>query len=116
MLALASSRLVDGSWDVPDDAPFAYVELRLFDGIREGTQTDPRSLALYAWGPGGAPLDDRPTHDVTELAVTLAAVSEARVGGTVTARVAVLGDAGGVLETRTFEASFEAVPGDIPPP
>lgn len=117
VLALATAPLEGGSWAVPDGAPFATVEVRVFGGIREGEVAlgDGASVVPMRWGPGGAPADDAPTYVGADGTLTIASVTDSRVTGTMAGTLLRV-DADGADTRVRFEATFEAVPGQIPPP
>ena len=121
VLAFGSDRLVGGSWATRDDAPFSYVEVRLWGGLREGP-AERHQVSLYAWGPGGARLDG-PAYRVTSSQLTLTRTEYDADGalraitGTLRVTLDELGSSpGAVVAERVLTASFEAVPGRIPAP
>jgi hypothetical protein len=117
VLALATAPLEGGVWAVPNDAPFAYVEVRVFGGVREGEVAlgDDASVVPMRWGPGGAQVDDAPAYVDSGGTLTFTAVTDSLVTGTMEGTLTRF-DADGTETQAPFEASFRAVPGQIPPP
>ncbi|PAP78115.1 hypothetical protein [Rubrivirga marina] len=117
VFALATAPLDGGSWAVPDDTPFAYVEVRVFGGIHEGEVAlgDGASVVPMRWGPGGTQVEDAPAYVDSEGTLAFASVTDSLVTGTMAGTLTRF-DADGTETRAPFDASFRAVPGQIPPP
>ncbi|MEM6288487.1 MAG: hypothetical protein AAF845_15215 [Bacteroidota bacterium] len=116
-LALVTSPLVDGASAVLDDAVFSFVEVRLFEGLSIGAQTNPRGIALYHWGPGGTRVDG-PSYMVEEATVEIMRIVDGVAHGTIMLAIEAIDDdtPPGEDVPHTLVATFEAVAGQIPPP
>lgn len=116
VLALATSPLVDGSWD-REGEPFGYVEVRVYGGIEEGTIDfatgrmvvgSGAAVTVQHW-PADGPVDEG--YFAQSGTLTFESVTDSLAVGTLTA--ALQADDG---TEATLEATFRAVPGNIPPP
>ena len=116
VLALATAPLVDGAWD-RESQPFGYVEVRVYGGIEEGTIEFATNKMVVGSGaavtvqhwPADGPVDEG--YRAQSGTLTFESVTESRTTGTLSASL--LADDG---TEATLDATFEAVPGNIPPP
>ncbi|MEM6327024.1 MAG: hypothetical protein AAF791_07900 [Bacteroidota bacterium] len=129
VLAIASGRLIpgpralqaNGSWDLPETGTFAMIEVRLYGGLREETRTTTRAVGFSVHNADGT-LADGPSYDVTESTIVISRIVRNEDGlpiraiGTMDLVADVMEEDGTVTGTQRLLASFEAVPGMIPPP
>ena len=118
VIALATAPLEGGTWAVPDDAPFVYVEARVYGGVAEGSVPlgSGASVTVQRWEAGGGADDGAPVYLDPEGTLTLASVTDSLVTGTIEASMTRLDLGTGDESAATLRATFEAVPGQIPPP
>ncbi|MEM1054568.1 MAG: hypothetical protein AAGI52_03500 [Bacteroidota bacterium] len=129
VLAIASGRLIpgprelraNGTWDLPETGPFSMIEVRLYGGLREETRTTTRGVGFSVHNPDGSPMDG-PNYRVTESTITVSRIVRNEAGlpiraiGALDFGVDVMEPDGTVTGRQRLQASFEAVPGKIPPP
>ena len=114
VMALATAPLDGSSW-AHDGAPFSYVELVAFNALAEGTVEvgGGARVTVYHWDDH----DDGPT--ISAMAeggtLTLESVAEAAVSGSLSAALTQYDDEGNE-RVVTVEATFSAVPGNVPSP
>jgi hypothetical protein len=113
VMALATAPLADGSW-AREGAPFGYVEVRVFGGLREGeipvgTEAD---VSVQHW-PADGPSDAG--YHATSGTLTIESLSDSLATGTLSATL-IRYAADGTEAEATLEATFRATPENIPSP
>lgn len=114
VMALATAPLDGSSW-AHGGEPFSYIEVVVFEALAEGTVQvgGGARVTVYHW-------DD---HDASPTFVamadsgtlTLTSVADGTVSGSLSAALTQFDDAGNE-RVVTVEATFSAVPGDVPSP
>lgn len=110
VMALTTAPLVDGAW-AREGEPFGYVEVRVFGGIEEGRTVvgEGTAVTVQHW-PADGPTDA--AYHATSGTLTFESVTDSLTTGTLTATLQDLEND----TAATLEATFRALPGNIPPP
>ncbi|MEM6784097.1 MAG: hypothetical protein AAF624_10250 [Bacteroidota bacterium] len=114
VMALATAPLDGSSW-AHNDEPFSYVEVVAFDALAEGTVEvgGGARVTVYHWGDHEAGPAFFAMADSGTL--TLTSVADDAVSGALSATLTQYDEAGNE-QTVTLEATFGAVPGNVPSP
>ncbi|MEM6785123.1 MAG: hypothetical protein AAF624_15490 [Bacteroidota bacterium] len=114
VMALATASLDGSSW-AHNDEPFSYVEVVAFDALAEGTVEvgGGARVTVYHWDThDGGPAFFAMAESGT---LTLTGVADDAVSGSFSATLTQYDDAGNE-NVVTIEATFSAVPGNVPSP